>query len=294
MSTLTKWLILLVAWLVFSFVTLRTCIQPQCCPGGEDGSSTEAAAAGAAAAAASAETAEADNNYALATRFKSSELLEGGEWPSLRASLLEQYQANPNQELEIYGHYYEGEAAPEGFETMGFYRAALIRDLLMPDIPEDKIRLLSRRLNPPNPAADATWNAATFNWSAIQEEGEAETTEIIQLDADEIIIRFPFNSAQKDADPAVDEYLQKLAQRLQQTEETVVITGHTDNVGSDDSNMKLGQRRADFIKSILTRHGAPAARISTRSEGESNPVDSNSTPTGQHNNRRAVVKLMSN
>ncbi len=274
MSNLTKILIMLVAWLIFAFLTLKTCIQPTCCgAGGED--TTQVVPPPVPAA----------KDYALVTSLGKGEVLQGDLWPDLRSRLLAEYRANPDQELEIYGHYYADEAAPDGYENMGFYRAELIKNMLVPDIPADQIRLLSRRLDRAVPAADELWDAGSFSWHAKDQE-----TEIIEID-DEIIIRFPFNSDIKNPDPAIDAYLLKLTQRLAQTNERVSITGHTDNIGSDDFNMRLGQRRADYIKSILVGHGAAADRITTRSEGESNPTDTNTTERGRQNNRRAVVKL---
>lgn len=273
MSNLTKILIMLLAWLIFAFVTLKTCIQPTCCSSGSEESSEVIPPPPAA------------KDYALVSRLNEGEVLQGDLWPDLRSRLLAEYKANPDKELEIYGHYYADEPIPEGYENMGFYRAELIKNMLVPDIPADQIRLLSRRLDGEKPAADALWNAAVFNWHDKEKE-----TEIIEVDG-EITIRFPFNSDVKNPDPEIDAYLLKLAQRLEQTNESVSITGHTDNIGGDDFNMRLGQRRADYVKNILVGHGADASRISTRSEGESNPEDTNTTERGRQNNRRAFVKL---
>lgn len=280
MSTFLRAILFLVAWLVFAFVTLKSCIEPKCCDDGGREVTEEVIAPPPAV----------DNNYAIVSKLGDKSVLTGTKWADLRAKLISEYKANPDQMLDIYGHYYAGEPTPEGFENMGFYRADQIKQMLIPDIPADKINLLSRRLDGPAPAADELWKAGTFNWKAIEKDG-GDGIDIVEID-DEIIIRFPFDSETKDVDPAVDTYLEKLAARLQQTNEKVVITGHTDNIDTDAYNMALGQRRADFVKRILVKNGAPANRITTRSEGESNPIDTNSTAAGRHNNRRAVVKLM--
>lgn len=265
---------MLVAWLIFSLVAFYTCIEPPCCGAGEVAEEEVITP-----------VVPAAKDYALASRLGDGTVLQGDLWPELRNRLLGEYRSNPDQELEVYGYYYAGETPPAGYENMGFYRAEEIKKLLVPDIPADKIRPLAKLLEGTPPAADAEWNAGTFNWHTPD-----GGTEIIEID-DEITIRFPFDSDEKDPDPEVDEYLSKLAERLQQTQENVVITGHTDNVDTDAYNMRLGQRRADFIKRILVGHGAPEARITTKSQGESNPADTNATPEGRHNNRRAVVKL---
>lgn len=273
MSTLMKWLIWLLAWLAFSFLTLNFCIEPECC-----------------AEAPPPPPPPVEDNYSLASNLGSGDVLQGTLWPDQRAQLIAAYQADSLQELQIYGHYYTGEEAPEDFENMGLYRAEQIKNLLIPDIPADKITTLARRIDGPAPAADkAWWEAGTFNWRATTE--VQPPSEIIQLDTTEIIILFPFDSEQKHADANIDAYLQKLAARLLQTNERVTITGHTDSIDDPNYNMALGQRRADFIKNILVGHGAPADRITTRSEGESNPTATNINAAGRRLNRRAVVKL---
>ncbi|MFZ9977542.1 MAG: OmpA family protein [Candidatus Kapaibacteriota bacterium] len=63
----------------------------------------------------------------------------------------------------------------------------------------------------------------------------------------------------------------KVAQNLQRFQEnigTLAIIGHTDEVGSNDYNMKLGQRRADFIVKQLVKLGVPAQLLKSESKGE--------------------------
>ncbi|MEO0731335.1 MAG: OmpA family protein, partial [Bacteroidota bacterium] len=176
------------------------------------------------------------------------------------------------------------------FENMGLLRADEIKQLLVAetDIPADNILTLANRLAG-TPDGEPWHPAGSFALRA-QAAAEAES-EIIQLGKDEIDILFPFSSSVKDVDPEVDAYLSKLAERLKQTQETVVLTGHTDDVSSNEFNMGLGQRRADFIKDILVRNGAPAGRITTRSRGEEDPHVPNTTEANRHQNRRVNVKL---
>ena len=72
-------------------------------------------------------------------------------------------------------------------------------------------------------------------------------------------------------------------------ERTVIIEGHTDSVGSDDSNMGLSQRRADSVRSYLVRQGVDATRIKTTGMGESVPVASNDNAGGRQQNRRVEI-----
>ncbi|MTB52912.1 OmpA family protein [Lewinella sp. W8] len=281
MSTLMRILVMFLVWLAFTAVTFYTCVQPQCCGDADVITNTDETT-----------PAEVTNNYAVVSSLGSADVLTGTEWPALRQRLLDQYNANPNQLLEIYGHYYPSEAVPDGYENMGFLRADRIKDLLVPDIPADKIVTLARRMDGATPAAEDKWQAGTFNMSEPQREDEPDKAEIVELDQNEIIVRFPFGSATNSLDQEVEDYLEKLADRLKATEENVTIIGHTDSRSSAEFNMRLGQRRADFLKDVLVRNGAPADRITTESEGETNPVATNDTDSGRQLNRRAVVKLI--
>jgi outer membrane protein OmpA-like peptidoglycan-associated protein len=51
----------------------------------------------------------------------------------------------------------------------------------------------------------------------------------------------------------------------------VEIEGHTDNVGSDDYNQSLSQRRADSVKSFLMQQGIGSDRIVASGKGEHRP-----------------------
>lgn len=103
-------------------------------------------------------------------------------------------------------------------------------------------------------------------------------------------ILYPFNSV--DILPAGRENLRNLAQSLQRYPGTeVLIVGHTDNVGSDEYNMGLSQRRADAARSYLVSMGVPAERIRTSGRGESEPIASNETQSGQQQNRRVEVAI---
>jgi outer membrane protein OmpA-like peptidoglycan-associated protein len=84
--------------------------------------------------------------------------------------------------------------------------------------------------------------------------------------------------------------LNKLAEFLHEYKDrTVLIEGHTDSVGSEESNQFLSQRRADSVKSYLVGRGVEARRLSTAGLGQGSPVASNDTATGRQQNRRVEV-----
>lgn len=84
--------------------------------------------------------------------------------------------------------------------------------------------------------------------------------------------------------------LNKLAAFLgEYPDRTVLIEGHTDSVGSAESNHLLSQRRAESVRSYLVNRGVQASRLSTSGLGQGSPVASNDTATGRQQNRRVEV-----
>jgi outer membrane protein OmpA-like peptidoglycan-associated protein len=69
----------------------------------------------------------------------------------------------------------------------------------------------------------------------------------------------------------------------------VMVEGHTDNVGSDEYNQALSERRAQSVQAALFERGVDASQISTVGKGESTPVASNDDPAGRQQNRRVEL-----
>lgn len=69
----------------------------------------------------------------------------------------------------------------------------------------------------------------------------------------------------------------------------VLIEGHTDNVGSDEYNQGLSERRAASVQAALFERGVEASQISTVGKGETTPVAGNDNPAGRQQNRRVEL-----
>jgi len=72
----------------------------------------------------------------------------------------------------------------------------------------------------------------------------------------------------------------------------VLVEGHTDSTGSDATNMKLSNERADSVRSFLVENGIDAKRILARGYGKAYPVASNATAEGRQKNRRVDVVIL--
>jgi peptidoglycan-associated lipoprotein len=72
---------------------------------------------------------------------------------------------------------------------------------------------------------------------------------------------------------------------------TLRIAGYTDERGSDEYNLALGQRRAATVKRYLIDHGIADARMETVSYGEEHPIAQGSDESAWSQNRRAEFTI---
>jgi len=90
--------------------------------------------------------------------------------------------------------------------------------------------------------------------------------------------------------PSLDE----LATLLKSKPTMVIeISGHTDDVGDDASNMTLSQQRAESVRAYLLKKGIATNRVIAKGYGETMPVASGTSDEARQMNRRTEVKIIS-
>ena len=229
----------------------------------------------------------AENTYALGFKWNS-DVPEPG--PGYDDFLQSKISSLPEGQLfEIVGKYYGDESPPEGFSNIGLARAEQVKKLFEGKIANELIVVTSRQIGAQSPESlkKGYLDAIEINY---KEAPKGDEVEIIEIE-NRISILFPYGSSTKEANPQVDEYLDKLAERLKKTNETVSITGHTDAVGTEEFNYDLALSRAKHIQSILVSKGIAPDRIQIASKGEKQPVASNDTEEGRRQNRRVELVL---
>lgn len=102
-----------------------------------------------------------------------------------------------------------------------------------------------------------------------------------------------FDTAKSDIRPADQDELNALSAALKQYPNARIrIVGYADSRGAAAANATLGKERADSVKAALVASGIAADRLETASGGETNPVDTNATSTGQAENRRTELVVL--
>ncbi|MGB3919025.1 OmpA family protein [Thiothrix litoralis] len=114
---------------------------------------------------------------------------------------------------------------------------------------------------------------------------------------DNIVLTMPdaitFDFGQATLKPQFYGVLGGLANTLNQYPETrIQIAGHTDNIGSDASNLQLSQQRANSVRTYLASTGVAAQRMQAVGYGESRPIADNSSDYGRAQNRRVEITLI--
>ncbi|MES9868814.1 MAG: OmpA family protein [Sedimenticola sp.] len=100
---------------------------------------------------------------------------------------------------------------------------------------------------------------------------------------------FDFDSAK--LKPAMMSALDDVAARVNASagDESLMIVGHTDSVGSEAYNQGLSERRAQSVADYLAGQGISAGKMSTMGKGESSPIADNGTSEGRAKNRRVEI-----
>lgn len=80
--------------------------------------------------------------------------------------------------------------------------------------------------------------------------------------------------------------LNLIARVLAEDGRSLMLRGHTDNVGNAEGNRALSLQRADSVASYLVARGAAAGKLATAGFGADKPLADNGTPEGRQRNRR--------
>ncbi len=139
--------------------------------------------------------------------------------------------------------------------------------------------------------AQSSFGSATINNTGIQNGSKSYTINLATRFANEVpsTVNFAFNSAQLDENSRI--VLRQQAEWIRQFPEVRFrVFGHTDAVGSNAYNKRLGLRRARAVVSYLSSQGISRSRLeAVVSFGETQPLIA--TQNRERQNRRTVTEV---
>ena len=201
---------------------------------------------------------------------------------------------NANKVINIIGLYKSDENNPTAFPNLGFARANAVKNyFISQEIPSGQINI-EGKLMPDMVAKDNVF-LGPVGYSIGEKSAtlEADMTALLQKIMDDPLVLYfdtgeasiNLNATQRQKVADISRYLDKVdGARCN-------VIGYTDNVGKRRDNIRLGQERADFIKTYLVNNGIDPAKINADSKGPRDPIASNDTEEGRAKNRRTVVTL---
>jgi outer membrane protein OmpA-like peptidoglycan-associated protein len=123
--------------------------------------------------------------------------------------------------------------------------------------------------------------------------GELRQMEALREEQGRLIISLSgvlFETGQAELNPLARQRLDTVARALSAYPDRVImVEGHTDGQGSDETNRLLSQRRADAVREYLQGRGVAPEQIRSVGKGESEPIASNDTAAGRAHNRRVEI-----
>ena len=139
--------------------------------------------------------------------------------------------------------------------------------------------------------ADSIAAANTASVARAEEESKRTTAEMAQVLAQKVYFDYDRDVLRDDARAALDS---KVPILVANGWVSLTITGHTDERGTAEYNLALGQRRAAQVKRYLEGKGITENRMTTQSMGDSQPAADGTDEAAYQLNRRAEFEFPSN
>jgi outer membrane protein OmpA-like peptidoglycan-associated protein len=195
--------------------------------------------------------------------------------------------------LEITGLYSSAEqqAAGNPVPNLGLARAAKAAALFARSIPSNRIKLSSALVSDDG-FTEVTKKMAPF--AAVSFAGTPITSarEKSAFSIQPIPVLFPINKVIRHPNPAVSDYLRKVAAFLQVNDRRAMLVGLTDRRGANEVNLRLATQRAESIRDELIMLGVSANRIDISAKSAPDPTSSDDSINGRQLNRRVEIFII--
>ncbi|MEW7280868.1 OmpA family protein [Aquimarina sp. 2201CG1-2-11] len=192
-----------------------------------------------------------------------------------------------DQELIIYG--YENTSERDQNLEYGATRANFIKNLLV-EVGINPDRIVTKELQKNYEYdTDGNYNGGIdLKFNTLNKERLAEVEKSIT----DKVLYSEFGQKTFQPDATLSNYTLELKSYLDKhPDEVITVTGHTDNVGTEEANLWYGQQRANNVKQHFISQGIPKEKIKALSEGELSPIVPNDSDENKAKNRRIEISV---
>lgn len=208
-------------------------------------------------------------------------------------SLANYLKMKPTKRLTIVGQYTSTETNSTAYPDLGIARAESIKQYLVnKGLPDSVLITTSNLMESLEFKPDSMQGGIDFAFNnviptTVEGLANAETFESVFKPMD---LYFPSGSSDFIKTDANKKFLEEAKKYLSENpDKKLSLTGHTDSDGNEASNLRLSKTRAEEVKKQFVRTGIGANQLATDGKGETEPKESNDTPTGKQANRRVTI-----
>ena len=207
------------------------------------------------------------------------------------------FDENPSKRIAAIGYYTNGETNNSAYPNLGIARANAVKNYFVSQGVSSKIidtngQLKDSMISDEN---NVFFGPVSYKLSTVSGEStaddEALTAACEALKANPLVLYFNTGEAQINLTAAQREKIANISRCVDKLGVKTLVVGHTDNTGNATNNVMLGQQRADFAKSYLTKNGILGTNIETTSKGSNEPIADNTSEEGRAKNRRTVITI---
>jgi OOP family OmpA-OmpF porin len=203
--------------------------------------------------------------------------------------------ANPKQKITITGYATSDETNSTTFENLGLARANDIKKYFVSKgLSGSQFDTKGEIVDTWKTSKDTLLGPADYKFEALDAPAVTDEWVILKdkINGDPLILHFSTNKSSNKLSDTEKQKVADLVKYMEHVKDAVILAvGHSDNVGNRDSNVVLGQKRAEFSKNYLSQKGIDGSRITTESKGPDEPIGENTTAEGKANNRRTVITI---
>ncbi len=199
--------------------------------------------------------------------------------------------AHPRRLLTVIGYHTPAEGKSTLTANLGNVRAHAVRTyLLSAGVPDDQVKTWGVQSEALTFVQDST-NALSFAFQSIRIDADwlARHQKYVDL-YHPLQLYFPTGSTEYIHTPDNEQFTREAIVYLRSHQrERLVITGHTDSVGTAVRNLQLSRLRAQAVQDLLVRQGASKRWFRVVAQGDKAPIASNALPEGREANRRVTL-----